>query len=199
MNKQDIAIISGATVVVSFVGVGEYYDVDWMAYASYVGNRLLWLGVTVGAGYIVGAVFSEKLRKFRSLLLLAAMALVLLYGLFVPTEMGEFVAFLTKMAAAIVAFSLGIRLGRVAQKNVTPARPTSYGSAKWATFDYLAEHNLFAKKGFLLGFFRDGTRGSWLTYAGARHMLTVAPTRSGKGVSSIIPCPSSEHSAQIAA
>ena len=54
----------------------------------------------------------------------------------------------------------------------------SHGSARWGTGAELS-----CESGFLLG--RIGGRS--LRYAGEGHVLTVAPTRSGKGVSCVIP------------
>lgn len=77
----------------------------------------------------------------------------------------------------------GNSTGEVPGENVT------FGSAKWADYQHLADANLIrsSKPGYLLGYFqKDGQRFP-ITYSGDRHLLTVAPTRAGKGVSSIIP------------
>lgn len=59
-----------------------------------------------------------------------------------------------------------------------PVPSTSHGSANWGTGDDLAKEH-----GLILG--REGNR--LLRFEGEGHILTVAPTRSGKGVSCVIP------------
>jgi len=61
--------------------------------------------------------------------------------------------------------------------------PSSHGTARFATNDDLVRARLTTCRGVILG--RKGLR--LLRYAGDGHLLTFAPTRSGKGVSCIIP------------
>jgi type IV secretion system protein VirD4 len=63
----------------------------------------------------------------------------------------------------------------------------AYGSARLARRDDLEEAGLFKEQGYRLGTFVDDEGSNLLHYAGARHLLTCAPTRAGKGVSAIIP------------
>ncbi|HEV7437684.1 MAG TPA: type IV secretory system conjugative DNA transfer family protein [Pseudorhizobium sp.] len=65
--------------------------------------------------------------------------------------------------------------------------PTTFGSAKWATPEYLDAHDIIGESGIRLGEVSDGELRYPIHYAGDRHLLTVAPNRSGKGVSMIIP------------
>lgn len=60
----------------------------------------------------------------------------------------------------------------------------THGTARFATEKETARLAQ-SKAGLLLG--RDITTGKLLRYAGAAHLLTMAPTRSGKGVGTIIP------------
>lgn len=75
-----------------------------------------------------------------------------------------------------------------------------FGSARFATADHAAANGLLGTQGIRLGYLRDPEPGETpgpqpLHYTGERHLLTVAPTRAGKGVSTIIPnlltCPGS--------
>lgn len=59
-----------------------------------------------------------------------------------------------------------------------------HGTARWATGRDLRRAGFFAPTGLLLG---RGPRGLLLRSASDAHMLTVAPTRSGKGVAAVIP------------
>ncbi len=152
------------------------------------GQRFLTLALSGAAGFAIGAFFSPLLRPVRLLVWgLAAIAAVL-YAVFGDPPMADTLDDVVAGIAFLVAGSLGLRLGAKAAALFPRRRPTSYGSAKWATFAYLADKGLFGNEGFLLGEFADGYNAIQpLRYKGVRHLLTVAPTRSGKGVSSIIP------------
>ncbi len=58
----------------------------------------------------------------------------------------------------------------------------THGSARFATAKEVAP---LTRAGFLIG--RDGKTGKLLRYDGPAHLLTMAPTRTGKGVGTIIP------------
>ena len=64
-----------------------------------------------------------------------------------------------------------------------PAADDTHGSARFAT-DAEAR-SLAGDAGLLIG--RDRKTGKLLRYPGPAHLLTIAPTRSGKGVGTIIP------------
>ena len=64
---------------------------------------------------------------------------------------------------------------------------TEFGTAEWATLEHLQEKKLIGKDGYLLGYFQKDGEKHPISYTGDRHLLTVAPTRAGKGVSAIIP------------
>ncbi|WP_145206849.1 type IV secretory system conjugative DNA transfer family protein [Sphingobium sp. B2] len=64
-----------------------------------------------------------------------------------------------------------------------PAGDDTHGSARFAT-DAESRH-LTGDAGLLIG--RDRKSGKLLRYPGPAHLLTIAPTRSGKGVGTIIP------------
>ena len=91
-------------------------------------------------------------------------------------------------AAAVfrVAWVVVVTVGIAASLAVTTmwrrrrrSRPSdSHGSAHWGD-----GHNLRGERGLLLG--REGQR--LLRFSGEGHVLTVAPTRAGKGVSAVIP------------
>ncbi|GAB4195010.1 MAG: type IV secretory system conjugative DNA transfer family protein [Wenzhouxiangellaceae bacterium] len=61
--------------------------------------------------------------------------------------------------------------------------PDSHGSARFADLDDIRRGRLLRRKGQILG----RKSGRMLRYAGDGHLLTFAPTRSGKGVSCVIP------------
>ncbi|EDP6893882.1 TraM recognition domain-containing protein [Campylobacter lari] len=63
-----------------------------------------------------------------------------------------------------------------------------HGSAHWANIDEVKSSGLFEKeKGVYVGGFQDGKTLHYLRHDGPEHIMLFAPTRSGKGISLIIP------------
>ena len=60
---------------------------------------------------------------------------------------------------------------------------TTYGSARWATEVEVRRAGLFGDAGVFLG----SLGGSYLRHDGPEHVMTFAPTRSGKGVGLVVP------------
>ena len=133
-------------------------------------------------GALVGAFFSEKLKKFRVWFFLAIVALIVLASAIASTTGGNVAAFI--VGAAVAYYMLR---EKVKAQQGKEAKPTTFGSAEWATLDHLRQNGLIGTKGFTLGAFETWDQSYPLHYAGDRHLLTIAPTRSGKGVASIVP------------
>lgn len=66
----------------------------------------------------------------------------------------------------------------------TKERPTTFGSADWLAPWVASKKGMFRKGGLMLG---DWTGLLPVYYRGSGHILTVAPTGSGKGTSAIVP------------
>ncbi|WP_264802559.1 type IV secretory system conjugative DNA transfer family protein, partial [Acetobacter fabarum] len=62
-------------------------------------------------------------------------------------------------------------------------RLETYGSARWAELEEIAKAGLLDPDGVVLGRYRK----TYLRHDGPEHVLTFAPTRSGKGVGMVIP------------
>lgn len=144
--------------------------------------------ISIVLGAFSGAFFSEKLRNIRKHLFILS-ALIIAFVLFSINQLIR--DFLIFTIAFIFLYSI---LSRAKPENShkTKKKSTIFGSAEWATLEHLQAHNLighslFENKGLFLGDFKDEDSPFTLSYSGDRHLLTVAPTRSGKGVSSIIP------------
>src|SRR3546814_16963486 len=60
---------------------------------------------------------------------------------------------------------------------------TTYGSARWATRKDVAAAGLFGRTGVELG--RIGSQ--YLRHDGPEHVMSLAPTSSGKGVGPVVP------------
>lgn len=62
-------------------------------------------------------------------------------------------------------------------------QPDSHGSARFAGWEDVSKGKLLRPKGLILG----RKQGQLLRYGGDGHLLTFAPTRSGKGVGCVVP------------
>jgi type IV secretion system protein VirD4 len=161
------------------------------ALLSVSGFMLLVAGALgVGVGYFIfrhpaGAVLRQVLKFLPFLLLFFFLNT---FASFAPG---------TVYIAAFIMFVLGIFAAPWLFKKATAPRQksTAFGSAEWATIEDMRNGKLIATAGLRLGQVTEFTFANGvatphthaLSYAGDRHLLTVAPTRSGKGVSAIIP------------
>jgi type IV secretion system protein VirD4 len=81
--------------------------------------------------------------------------------------------------ASLAVFVAGLAVAlAIAIASRRRRRADAYGSATWDD-----GRSLIGKKGLIVG--RAGRR--FLRYAGEGHVVTIAPTRTGKGVSAVIP------------
>lgn len=107
--------------------------------------------------------------------------------------MTEGAAWFTAIAGAIVLFVFVIPYlqGQYDPPPPSPFSGVTYGDARWAHIDADREElrDVLAPKGVWLGMMVNPPRYLWepLRYDGPRHLLTVAPNRSGKGTCAIIP------------
>jgi len=139
------------------------------------------------AGFVtVGLVF--LLRKWPEIAI-GLLALVALFVYLTPLS-GMYFNGLTGFVSFLVGASL--TAGWLFPRRWKPL--TTFGSAEWADEAHILEHGHFEGEGFWLGHYpvpakrrRDPPTERLLRYNGDRHLLTVAPTRSGKGVSAIVP------------
>lgn len=168
----------------------QFYDgFGQPSFGSLIGPRILTLILAGIFGYAIGAFFSPLLTPFRRLVWLAVAGLAILFAVFGPYPIADGFNYFASFIVFLVTLTLGLRLGAIVAKQTKQAREraTSYGSAKWADLGYLQQHGAIGAEGFTLGHFPVKGQQHPLRYNGARHLLTVAPTRSGKGVSAIIP------------
>src|SRR6056297_1329076 len=105
---------------------------------------------------------------------LPAVGALIGFLLFAPPEwFGGVMAALLALAGHLTKQAAGF-IGR---------RPDSHGSARFADLDDVRHGRLLRRRGQILG----RKSGRMLRYSGDGHLLTFAPTRSGKGVGCVIP------------
>jgi type IV secretion system protein VirD4 len=90
---------------------------------------------------------------------------------------GAYIAASGGIAAAAVAIAMSVWRAREVKK------VTTYGSARWAEARKVRLAGLLGHDGVMLGRWRQ----EYLRHDGSEHVLCFAPTRSGKGVSLVVP------------
>src|SRR5581483_3332875 len=155
-------------------------------------HALMMVTVALGLGAVATVVSGRWWRAAPACALLAiGCALVSFTPIYPPYDVAvwavayhrhsDLLPFVQQSLVAFSAFGVvaigatcGVRRGR------QPKSPSSsYGTARWGD-----SRDLVQKDGLSIG--RDA-RGRVLRYSGDGHLVTVAPTRSGKGVGIVIP------------
>lgn len=148
-----------------------------------IGMKAAMMFLSVGLGFCIGWFLTPAASSTRMFVAIGG-------GLFL------FIAALANdgffgMGSALFISCLGffIAFGYWVKKGVTALgqTPSTFGSSHWATSKDLDEYKLFDDGGIRVGRFDQGDINKPISYKGDRHLLTVAPTRSGKGTTQIIP------------
>ncbi len=136
------------------------------------------------SGFGIGWFLSGQHKELRSVL---AGLLLGLLGFLLIFDHGS-LGWSSSTLCSVIAFAAGLGYwlrGVVAR---ITERPTTFGSACWATTREMMQAGIVTAQGFRLGFTSTSANGlESLSYVDDRHMLTVAPNRSGKGTCTIIP------------
>lgn len=142
-----------------------------------------------------GEILVSPIRVLRHLLgvIFLALAAVLILGLgamlilhLAKVQESSPLANLIYLAvwAVVILFALRLLVAPMVMRfGLEGVNDDSHGSARFATRD--ETRILDRDDGLLIG--RDTKTGRLMRYAGPAHLLTIAPTRSGKGVGTIIP------------
>lgn len=148
--------------------------------------RVVMMAVSVAIGFGLGWFLSPEAKGLRRNVLLSVAVIVIGVAVFNQGTLGWSAAFVVSIAGFCLAFGYWAGRGIKALLEV----PTTFGSSRWATSDDLREKDLLGRDGIILGSIpSDENPGqpAAVSYEGDRHLLTSAPTRSGKGVSHIVP------------
>ena len=92
-------------------------------------------------------------------------------------DIGGAIAGASGLVAVVIA--IGMSIWRSRQSKLV----TTYGSARWADTKEIHKAGLTGSTGVFLGLYD----GQYLRHEGPEHVLTFAPTRSGKGVGLVVP------------
>ncbi len=152
-------------------------------YAPNIVNAQATAYIIAGAlGLVFGALYSDRFLWVRPYLTWGLRALFLFVTFIVPFPLNGLLSIAAVLAIYGIAYALAKAWGRL-----LGGLSTTFGSAQWATAESVQERHLVGTAGLALGYFPNGKEPLPLHYTGERHLLTVAPTRAGKGVAAIIP------------
>jgi len=146
-------------------------------------------GFMIGAALVtVLSLWSYIVEKHGWAVLALIAAMLVLIG---ETTNDIGVSTSTSALAFLLGFVVGVAIFAKLFIKVTPKTELSviFGSSRWATFADLKSWGLLGRldqgDGLFLGEERES--GTPIVYNGDMHALTVAPTRTGKGATAIIP------------
>lgn len=97
---------------------------------------------------------------------------------------------LEKYMALFIILVLGLIVAARYKYNIINQQKINkrlHGSARWATYKDIEKAGLFSSSGVIVGAIEYENKPKYLIHDGAEHILTYAPTRSGKGVGLIVP------------
>ncbi|OHC30068.1 MAG: conjugal transfer protein TraG [Pseudomonadales bacterium RIFCSPHIGHO2_02_FULL_60_43] len=87
------------------------------------------------------------------------------------------------IAACSSLLALAVAIGMAIWRARQARQVTTYGSARWAGIEEVRKAGMTQSAGVFLGLLE----GHYLRHEGPEHVLTFAPTRSGKGVGLVVP------------
>lgn len=179
MLKKHPELVVLAIVVLLFASKFVFFHY----YVGTAFQQVLMVAVSAAQGYALGWFLSPKGKTFRTFLFIGGSILLVAVAIGDQGSLGWGVTTLIAAICFIIAFGSWFK-GRV--KGFFE-KPTTFGSAEWATLDHIEKNGLVGLDGIRLGEFPFETGTIPLRYNGDRHLLTVAPTRSNKGTAAIIP------------
>ncbi|MFM9977231.1 MAG: type IV secretory system conjugative DNA transfer family protein [Sphingomonadaceae bacterium] len=149
--------------------------------------RVLMMAFSIGAGFALGWVLSPAGAMFRRVAMVIVVGLMLTIAILHDGSMGWSMA--STISIFGFFFAMSYALGGIAKDGLVGFMdpPTTFGSARWADIDHCRANDLIGEGGIRLGAFIAPDVNEPLHYDGDRHLMTVAPTRSGKGTTAIVP------------
>lgn len=145
--------------------------------------KMVMIVASISLGFAIGWFNSSDGRRVRFIFILIVGLIALTIALFGEGIIGWGTAILMSIFGFTAALAHWAKKGLKALGRI----PTTFGSSRWANADDLNKYKVLDDSGVQLGTFQNNDGSNPISYKGDRHLLTVAPTRSGKGTTQIIP------------
>lgn len=171
-----VILLLGAAYAGLFTGAHNYYP-DMTMY------RVATMLAATGAGFALGWLLSPHGTWLRTIILGFAAAAVFFKASLDNNPVGWWLA----LVVSVLGFACGLGYWLRRMAKTLGEAPTTFGSARWADTEHLVENRAFGWTGYRLGYFLTEKGLAPLHYEGDRHLLMVAPARSGKGTTMIVP------------
>lgn len=155
----------------------EPEDINW----ERIFTRIIILTIAFIVGWFFGVINAHKYEEERKISLYFILIIFLIFATFGTSGLSD----ISIVILCFIILVMGFRIGKGKKEE---EKSIILGSAEWADALHVRKQELCQEKGLFLGKFPI-KKGKDLTlrYNGSRHLLTIAPTRGGKGVSAIIP------------
>ncbi len=142
---------------------------------------VMMLAIISGLG--VGWLCSAQGRSTRRVVALMVLAVAVAFALMNNSDYGWISAWIISAIGFIWGMRCLVKHGLHGLRET----PNTFGSSRWATMQDVTDHKLFEDSGIRLGAVPHDAGNQIIRYQSDARLLTVAPTRSGKGVTQIIP------------
>ena len=171
-----IALAMGGNIAhAGFLGGSDFYFMSPL-------DRFFAIAISGAIGFGLGWFFSPQAKIYRRMVALAIAGVMLLVALYDNGFWG--IGLMPLVSTLAFAIGFGYWIGEAAKRFME--KPTTFGTGEFGTEKYIRSHDLLGTHGFRLGQFKTQTSLYPLQYNGDRHLITIAPNRSGKGISVII-------------
>ena len=163
----------------------------WVAVGLLLGSILL--GLSAATQYFAAAAGYDSALGFNIGKVYMPWSILIWYGKWRSVYPKPLMTAFSIMLVLITLGMMGILIWRIIRKNTNKAHESLHGSARWADRKDIETAGLLSKKeqdsdGVYVGGWLDKQgKLHYLRHSGPEHVLTYAPTRSGKGVGLVIP------------
>lgn len=114
-------------------------------------------------------------------------SLIILYNSYNTVRFNDYIEIYAACMLILVIGLLVMARYKYAIINKQNINEKLHGSARWATIKDIENAGLLSSHGVIVGAYQHRRKLKYLIHDGPEHVLTYAPTRSGKGVGLIVP------------
>ena len=163
----------------------------WMAAGLLLGSVLL--GLSAATQYFAAAAGYDPALGFHIGKFYMPWRILIWYGKWRSVYPRPLMTAFSIMLVLVTLGMMGILIWRIVRANTNKAHESLHGSARWADRKDIETAGLLPKKGqdndgvYVGGWLDKQGNLQYLRHSGPEHVLTYAPTRSGKGVGLVIP------------
>ena len=151
------------------------------------------LGLSAATQYFAAAAGYDPALGFHIGKIYMPWSILIWYGKWRSVYPRPLMTAFSIMLVLVTLSMMGILIWHIVRKNTNKAHESLHGSARWADRKDIETAGLLPKKGqdndgvYVGGWLDKQGKLHYLRHSGPEHVLTYAPTRSGKGVGLVVP------------